>query len=296
MSPNTRGALLMMGSMAAFTLNDTCVKATDGALPLFQLLTIRGLISTALIYLLARWLGALRFDLSPRDWMLVALRSVSEIGAAYFFLTALFNMPLANVTAILQVLPLTVTLGAALFFRDPVGWKRMLAILVGFCGMLLIVRPGPDGFSIDAIYALAAVCCVTVRDLATRRMSAAAPSMTVTLSASVSVLIFSAIASTGSEWQPLDLRLSLLLIGSSVFILGGYLFSVMVMRVGDVSFVAPFRYTGLLWALALGWLVFGDWPDALTLIGAAIVVATGVFTLYRERRVAQKARAALQGR
>lgn len=287
MTPNTRGALLMMASMAAFTINDTCIKATDGALPLFQLLTIRGIISTALIYLLARYLGALRFDLSRRDWGLVALRSASEIGAAYFFLTALLNMPLANVTAILQVLPLTVTLGAALFFRDPVGWKRFLAILVGFCGMLLIVRPGPDGFSIDALYALAAVLCVTVRDLATRRMSAEAPSMTVTLAASVSVLIFSAIASTGVDWQPLDLRLSLLLVGSSVFILGGYLFSVMVMRVGDVSFIAPFRYTGLLWALALGWLVFGDWPDPLTLTGAAIVVATGVFTLYRERKVAR---------
>jgi S-adenosylmethionine uptake transporter len=292
MSPNTRGALLMMASMAAFTLNDTCIKATDKALPLFQLLTIRGVISSLLIFLLARYLGALRFDLSRRDWALVALRSVSEIGAAYFFLTALLNMPLANVTAILQVLPLTVTLGAALFFRDPLGWRRMLAILVGFGGMLLIVRPGPDGFSIDALYALAAVVCVTARDLATRRMSAEAPSMTVTLCASLSVMAFSAVASTGVDWQPVDTRLALLLAGSSFFILGGYLFSVMVMRVGDVSFVAPFRYTGLLWALILGFVVFGDWPSDLTLIGAAIVVATGVFTLYRERRLAWRVRQA----
>lgn len=291
MSPNTRGALLMMASMAAFTLNDTCIKATDGALPLFQLLTIRGLITTVLIYVLARKLGALRFDLSARDWALVGLRSLSEIGAAYFFLTALMNMPLANVTAILQVLPLTVTLGAALFFRDPVGWRRMVAILLGFAGMLLIVRPGPDGFSIYAVYALAAVGCVTVRDLSTRRMSAAAPSMTVTLSASLSVLVFSAFASLGSDWQPVDGRLAILLVSSSVFILGGYLFSVMVMRVGDVSFIAPFRYTGLLWALGLGWVVFGDWPDDLTLAGAGIVVATGVFTLYRERITARKTRA-----
>ncbi|MDK3072131.1 DMT family transporter [Sedimentitalea sp. JM2-8] len=290
MSPNTRGALLMMASMAAFTLNDACIKATDKALPLFQLLTIRGVISTFLIFVLARHLGALRFDLSRRDWALVALRSVSEIGAAYFFLTALLNMPLANVTAILQVLPLTVTLGAALFFRDPLGWRRMVAILVGFGGMLLIVRPGPDGFSIDSLYALAAVGCVTARDLATRRMSAEAPSMTVTLCASFSVLLFSAVASTGVDWQPVDGRLALLLAGSSFFILGGYLFSVMVMRVGDVSFVAPFRYTGLLWALILGYFVFGDWPSQLTLIGAAIVVATGVFTLYRERRLARKSR------
>lgn len=289
MSPNARGAFLMMASMAAFTLNDALIKATDGALPLFQILTIRGVLASAWIYLLARHLGVLRFDLPRRDWVLIGLRSLSEIGAAFFFLTALLNMPLANVTAILQILPLSVTLGAALFFRDPVGWRRALAIAVGFGGMLLIVRPGPDSFDLYSIYALAAVCCVTMRDLVTRRMSADAPSLTVTLSASLSVLVFSAFASIGSEWQPLDLRLWLLLIGSSVFILGGYLFSVMVMRVGDVSFVAPFRYTGLLWALVLGWLVFGDWPDDTTLIGAAIVVATGVFTFYRERKIAQTA-------
>lgn len=287
MSPNASGAFLMMASMAAFTMNDALIKATDGALPLFQILTIRGILASTLIYLLARHLGALRLDLSRRDWSLIGLRSISEIGAAYLFLTALLNMPLANVSAILQVLPLTVTLGAALFFRDPVGWRRASAILVGFCGMLLIVRPGPDGFDIYSIYALGAVGCVTIRDLVTRRMSAEAPSLMVTLSASLSVLLFSAIASIGSDWQPLDLRLALLLIGSSVLILGAYLFSVMVMRVGDVSFIAPFRYTGLLWALGLGWLFFGDWPDDLTLIGAAIVVATGVFTLYRESKVAQ---------
>lgn len=285
MSPNLHGSLLMMASMAAFTLNDACIKATDNALPLFQLLTLRGIVTSLLIYLLARHLGALRFDLSRHDWGLVALRSVAEIAAAYFFLTALLNMPLANVTAVLQVLPLTVTLGAALFFGDPVGWRRMSAILVGFCGMLLIVRPGPNGFDIDSVYALAAVLCVTVRDLATRRMSASVPSMTVTLVASLAVLVFFGLGSVGTEWQPLDLRLTLLVGGASFFILGGYLFSVMVMRVGDIAVVAPFRYTGLLWALALGWLVFGDWPSDLTLLGAGIVVATGVFTLYRERAV-----------
>lgn len=287
MTPNARGALLMMASMAGFTLNDTCIKATDGALPLAQLLTLRGAMSTLLIFGLARYLGVLRFDLSRRDWLLVGLRSLSETAAAYFFLTALLNMPLANVTAILQVLPLTVTLGAALFFGDPVGWRRMMAIAVGFAGMLLIVRPGPDGFSPDALYALAAVVCVTVRDLATRRMSVGVSSMSVTLISSLTVFLFFAVGALGVDWQPVDMRLGLLLIGSSVFILGAYLFSVMVMRVGDVSVIAPFRYTGLIWALVLGWLAFGDWPDGLTLIGAGIVVATGVFTLYREHRAAR---------
>ena len=113
MSPNLKGALLMMVSMAAFTLNDTCVKAAGDALPLFQLVTLRGLLASALIYLLARRLGSLSVRLSRRDWGLIGLRCAAEMGATVFFLSALMNMPLANVTAILQVLPLTLTLGAA---------------------------------------------------------------------------------------------------------------------------------------------------------------------------------------
>jgi drug/metabolite transporter (DMT)-like permease len=283
MSPNIRGAGLMMASMASFTLNDTAIKATGGALPLFQLLTIRGAIATVLIFLLARRMGALSFRMPRRDAMLVATRSVSEVAAAYFFLSALLNMPLANVTAVLQVLPLTVTLGAALFFGETVGWRRGLAIMVGFVGMLLIVRPGSEGFTLYSAYALAAVVCVTIRDLTTRRMSGKVHSLTVTRSASISVLVFSALASTGTQWVAMDARLWGLMAAASVLIVGGYLFSVAVMRVGDVSFIAPFRYTGLLWALLLGWLVFGDWPDDITLLGAGVVVATGLFTLYRER-------------
>lgn len=273
----------MIGSMAAFTINDACIKATAGALPLFQLLTIRGVLSSLMIFALAWYLGALNLRNSRKDWLLIVLRSLSEVGAAYFFLTALMNMPLANVTAILQVLPLTVTVGAALFFRERVGWRRMLAITVGFCGMLLIVRPGAEGFNTYANYTLVAVAFVTLRDLTTRRMSASVSSMTVTLASAVSVLVFSAFASLGVEWVPLNGRLVGLLLGSSLFIMGGYVLSVAVMRVGEVSFVAPFRYSGLLWALALGWLVFGEWPDTVTLVGAAIVVMSGLFTLYRER-------------
>lgn len=292
MSPNTKGALLMMASMAAFTINDACIKATGGDLPLFQLLTLRGLVTTALILIVARLQGPLSWRMPRRDRALVALRCLSEVAAAYFFLTALLNMPLANVTAVLQVLPLTVTLGAALFFGERVGWRRMLAIIAGFAGMLIIVRPGPDGFNIYAGYALAAVACVTLRDLVTRRMSADVSSMTVTLAASFSVLAFAGVASTTVEWAPVDARLAALILGSSLFIMGGYLFSVLVMRVGEVSFVAPFRYTGLLWALVLGLVVFGDWPDAGTLLGASIVVASGLFALLRERQLGKHAQEA----
>lgn len=290
MSPNTTGALLMIASMACFTVNDTLLKMTDGALPLMQLLFLRGVLASVLIFALARSLGALHFRIARADWVKIAVRSGAEVGAAYFFVTALLNLPLANVTAILQALPLTVAVGAALVFREPLGWRRMSAILLGFMGMLLIVRPGPDGFNLYSAYALMAVICVTVRDLATRRLSAGVPSMTVTLVASLTVMVCAGLASTAIEWAPVTPRLAVLIAGASVCIIGGYFFSVRVMRVGDITFIAPFRYTGLVWALVLGWLVFGDWPTPLTLLGAAIVVGTGVFTLYRERQATRASR------
>ena len=275
----------MMASMACFTLNDAFMKATDGAVPLFQLLFMRGVMASALILCLAWARHALRFDLSRKDWGLIGLRSLAEVGASYFFVTALLNMPLANLTALLQVLPLTVTLASALVFREAVGWRRMTAILIGFCGMLLIVRPGPDGFTIYSLYALFSVACVTVRDLAVRRLSRTVPSLMVTLSAAVAVVVFSGLGSLTIDWAPVTPRLWGLIIASALFVVGGYFLSVQVMRTGDVSFIAPFRYTGLIWALVLGWLFFDHWPAPLTLIGAGIIVATGLFTLYRERQL-----------
>ncbi len=273
----------MMGSMAAFTVNDALVKVVGQDLPLFQLVATRGALATVLVFILARHLGALHLNFPRQDKWLIAFRCLAELSATFFFLTALMHMPLANVTAVLQALPLTVTLGAALFFGEVIGWRRVAAIALGFVGMLLIIRPGPDGFSIYAIYALIAVVSVTVRDLITRRMSAEVPSMVVTLATSLSITSAAAIASTFEGWVPLSTVSGALVASAAVFVLMGYLFSVMVMRVGEVGFVAPLRYSSLLWALGLGWAVFGDWPDAITMLGAALVVGAGMFTLFRER-------------
>lgn len=283
-SDNMRGAMLMMGAMAAFTLNDAFMKSLSDELPLFQALLLRGLATTLFLWGIAQGTRGLRLDLGPRDWRLVVLRSLAEVGAAWFFITALFNMPIANVTAILQALPLTVTLAGALFLGEAVGWRRMTAIAVGFAGVLLIVRPGPEGFNLHALYALASVLCVTVRDLATRRLSPEVPSMTVALAGSAAVTAFGAAGCLAGAWVPVSATAAAQLGGAIVFVILGYVCSVMAMRAGDIGFIAPFRYTSLVWALALGLVVFGHWPDPLTLLGAAIVAATGLFTLWRERR------------
>ena len=288
LSDNMRGALLMMGAMAAFTLNDACMKALGEQLPLFQAIFLRGLGTTALLLVLARHLGALRVDLPRRDWALVALRTVAEIGAAYTFITALFNMPLANATAIIQTIPLAVALAGALFLGEPLGWRRLTAIVVGFAGVLLIVRPGTEGFTVYSVYALVSVFFVTLRDLATRRLSRDVPSLTVALAAAAGVALFGAIGTAGSDWVPVGPKEGLLLAGATVFVIGGYLCSVMVMRVGDLGLVAPFRYTSLLFALILGLVVFGDWPEPLALVGAAVVAGSGIYTLLRERHLSRR--------
>lgn len=289
LSDNLRGAGLMMISMAAFTFNDTAIKSLGDSLPLAQTIFLRG-VATSMVMVLVAWrVGALRLDFPRRDWGRIMLRTLADLGATFLFLGALFHMPLANLTAILQALPLTVALGAALVYGEPLGWRRLAAIAFGFGGVLLIARPGADGFNAHALWGIGAVFFVTVRDLAARRLSPSTPSVAVALVGSVLITAAAGLVSLGEGWTAVTLPAASRVGLAAGFILVGYLASVAVMRVGDIGFIAPFRYTGLIWALLLGWLVFGDWPDDWTLLGAGIVVATGLFTLYRERRLARQA-------
>lgn len=293
LNDNARGALFMTGAMAAFVINDALMKLVSAELPLLQAIFLRGVFTTALFLLIARHMGVLRHLPGRRDRILIALRSLAEAGSTYFFLSALFHMPLANVTAILQALPLTITLAGALFLREAVGWRRLMAIAVGFVGVLLIVRPDTTGFDQYALMALVAVVLVTARDLLTRGMSRSVPSLMPALAASVAVTLFAAIGSVSVEWAIPSPGAGAALGGAGLLLIAGYLLGIMAMRVGELAMVSPFRYTGLVWALVLGYTLFGDWPDTLTLAGAALIVATGLFTFYREHRLSRaRARAA----
>ena len=277
----------MSAAMAAFTVNDTFLKLLGSDLELFQILLLRGVGVTVLLMMIAAATGTFRIPPLPKDRWLIFVRSVAEAAAAWLFITALFRMPIANVSAILQALPLTVTLAAALFLKEPVGWRRFAAIAVGFVGVYLIVRPGGADFTTDSIYAVASVLCVTVRDLAARQLSPSVPSMTVALGTAIIVSLFAAVGALFIEWRPMSATHWAFMSGTIVMVFGGYIFSVMAMRVGDIGAVAPFRYSSLVVALIAGWFVFGDWPDGLTMLGAGIVVATGLFTLWRERHSPQ---------
>ena len=282
---NLRGATLMALSMLAFVLNDGLMKAVFDSMSIYQAIFLRGLITVPLIALLAWHKGALIVRIAPRNRLLVTLRVAAEVGATVGFLTALKHMPLANVTAILQALPLTVTMAAALFLGEKVGWRRWLAIAIGLAGVLIIIRPGMEGFSVYSIWALVAVGCVTIREIATRKLSADLPSLPVALATAIAIGGLGAVMLPAVEWAPVSASALSLICGASLAIIGGYLFSVMTIRIGDIGFVAPFRYTAMVWALILGLLMFGEIPDMPTITGTVIIILTGLYSLHRERSV-----------
>ena len=275
----------MTGGMCAFTVNDAFMKSLSGDIPLFQAVLLRGIVAIICLTIMCRVMDQLHFNLPRRDWGLILLRTLGEVGGTYFFLTALFHMPIANVSAILQALPLAVSLAATLFLGEALGWRRFAAIAIGFVGVVLIIQPGGADFSSYSIYALIAVACITLRDLAVRRMSVQVPVVFVALIAAIGVTALGAIGSLFITWQPMSATSAMQIGGATICLIFGYIFSVSAMRSGEISFVAPFSYTSLLVALILGMAVFNEWPNVLTVLGASIVVATGLFTLWRERRL-----------
>jgi drug/metabolite transporter (DMT)-like permease len=289
MSDNLRGALFMMASMAGFVFNDTLMKLASADLGMFQAIFLRGVFATMLIGALAWRLGVLGYRLRKADRGLVVLRTSAEIGATICFLNALFHMPIANATAILQAMPLAIALAASIFLGETIGWRRYLAIASGCFGMLLIVRPGATGFSAYSLSAVAAVGFLVLRDLVTRRLGPEVPSVFVAFISAAVITVAGGLLSLAAPWGAVAWHHVLMLAVAAVFVLAGYLFGIMTMRVGDIGFISPFRYTVLLWAMFLGFLVFGDRPDLLTIVGSAIIVVTGLYTFYRERQVARLA-------
>lgn len=282
-SENMRGAILMMLSMGAFALNDTFFKSVAGDVPLFQAILIRGVLTSLIIVLIALWRGEIRMPELQSDRRAIFWRTVGEVVSTLCYLLALFHMPLANATAIVQSLPLVITFAGAMFFAEVVGWRRYSAIGLGFCGVLLIVRPGSAGFDIYSVLAMVAVVFLVLRDLSTRRLSQGVPSLLVAGSAAIAVTILGAAGTLIEGWQPIEASRFALLSGASLFIISGYVLSIMVMRVGEIGFVSPFRYTALIWAIILGIVAFGEVPDLWMLIGSAVVIATGIYNFMRER-------------
>ncbi|MEM6465686.1 MAG: DMT family transporter [Pseudomonadota bacterium] len=284
---NLAGALFMTLSMVGFAVNDATIKVFAGQYELMQVIFVRGLFALLFIGGLTWARGMMRPFPKGRDRKLIGLRALGEVGATLFFLTALFNMPIANATAVMQFLPLAITL-TALVMGEPVGWRRILAALVGLVGVLIIVRPGTEGFNSYSALCLLAVASLVLRDMATRHLSAEIPSLYVSFITTIVILLLGGVGTLIVGWKPMAWADAGVLAGGACFLMAGYTFGVMSMRTGDVSFTSPFRYTVLLWAIILGYVVFDETLDLWTIIGSLIVVAAGLFTFMRERRGAVK--------
>lgn len=278
----------MVAAMAAFSIEDMLIKAAAETTPLGLILALFGLGGMLIFIWLTRRQG--QSVLHPAILSkAVLMRAVCEIVGRFCFALAITLTPLSSASAILQATPLIAMIGAALLFGEQVGVKRWLAVLVGFVGVLMIIRPGLEGFEAASLFAVVSTLGFAGRDLATR----AAPPVLSNLQLGVYgffVLIPTGLVMLVYQNEPLQLNGTAIMqiVAAIVFGVMAYNALTIAMRAGDVSVIAPFRYTRLLFALVLGIFVFGESPDLLTLMGSVLIVASGAYTLMHTRRTLKR--------
>ncbi len=285
---NLRASLMMVLAMALFGVEDMIIKRATATLPVGQILVMIGTAGAAILAVAALMRGQpplTRAVLSPP----VLTRNLAELVGTASFMSALALLPLSSVSAILQATPLAATMGAALFLGERVGWRRWSAIIAGFAGVMLILRPGGEGSGVATMLAVLAVAGFAARDLATRRLPPSVGNL------QVATWGFAVVVPAGLIILPLgppaalpDARTLAELALALGFGLAAYFAITAAVRGGEVGAVAPFRYTRLLFGLALGMIVFGERPDAAMLAGSALVVGSGLYSYARERRLAQR--------
>ncbi len=293
---NLIGIALISACNLLFLINDTLMKLANADLPLGEVIFFRGLLATVLLTPIVIATGGHR-HLALLVNRPVFLRMVTEVLAAYTYLFALFHIPIANANTIGQTVPLMITAAGALFLGEAVGWRRWTAILVGFIGVLIIVRPGFAGFTGYGLVALVAAGFITIRDMTARFAPARLPTLLVALLTAAVVGATGPVAAVlfGEMWvvpSPLGFGQ---VVAAAVFVIGGYLTAFAFMRHGEISVVAPFRYTVILWAIIMGFFVWNEVPDWPMLIGMAVIAASGIYTFVRERNQARLALKAAAG-
>ncbi len=280
---NIYGSIFMSLAMLGYISNDTIIKYFANELPISQTIFIRGVFVTILIASFCLKKSAFKQSIRSDDWPLVIFRSVVDLCATFLFLTALFNMPLANASAILQTLPLTVTLVGTVMLGERLGLYRTFAILAGFVGVLLIIKPGSSGFNSYSLFAVGAVLFITVREIVTRKISPKSSTLLISLITACTItLIGGAGGFITQNWVLITFNTLFGLMLASIFIFIAYYFSIPAMQYGDISFVSPFRFTLMIWAVIFGFVFFKEIPDNITILGLVIIVGAGILTYYRE--------------
>ena len=279
---NLRGILFMILAMAGFAFEDLFIKMLSAHLPISEVIIILGFTGSIVFLIIALLQRAPIFHKELLNKHVI-IRTICELLGAVFFVTAIALTPLSSATAILQITPLLVTIGAVIFFREKVGWRRWTAVFVGFMGVLLIVRPGFEGFMPASIFALLGSLFLAARDLATRAMQVKLASVTIALYAFIAFGISGILIIPFNS--PMIIPKSnqiIYCIGASTFGVIAYYSLVISSRIGEMSVISPFRYSRIVFAMLLAIIILGERPDSLTLIGATIIVVSGFYTFIRE--------------
>ncbi|KCV81885.1 hypothetical protein ATO10_11080 [Actibacterium atlanticum] len=281
---NLRGIFFMVLSMAFFALEDAFIKLTAQTMPTGQVLVLLGGAGALVFAVLARSRGLRLWspELMSGPFM---IRNLCEVIGTFGMVTAIVMAPLSTVAAIQQATPLVVTAGAALFLGATVGWRRWLASAVGLCGVLLIIRPSPSGIEPGMLYAVLGMLGLAARDLAVRKVPATTPSLILAMYGFGSVVPAGLLMMLfGEGLGPVTLNNGLSLAAALVVGVTAYYALVVATRTGEIAVVTPFRYTRMLFALMTGIFMFSERPDSLTLLGAVIIIGSGLYTIWRERR------------
>jgi drug/metabolite transporter (DMT)-like permease len=271
-----RGPLFMIISTCSYVINDTLMKLATVGLPPYEVLFLRGAAA-------ALWSIPLLFALGyPKHLSLVIekrvlLRNLLELAGILAYVVALANMQIADASALGQITPLLLLVGASILFGERIGGLRMALIGLGFIGALMVAQPTMQGISVYALLAIANAVFSAARDLAGRRVTAEVPGMIVAISAVLVVLVGAGVAHLAfEEWVVPGTHHLLLLAGAGFFLIFGHFFIFMAYRVGPTGVVAPFYYCFTVWAVISGLLVFGQFPNAVAVGGIFLVVASGL--------------------
>ena len=279
---NLKGILFMILAMAGFAFEDLFIKMLSTYFPISEVIIILGFTGTVVFLIIALLQRApiIHKDLLNKH---VIIRTICELLGAVFFVTAIALTPLSSATAILQIAPLLVTIGAVISFKEKVGWRRWTAVFIGFIGVLLIVRPGFEGFMPASIFALLGSVFLAARDLATRAMQVKLPSVTIALYAFIAFGISGILIIPFNSSMVIPTSNQILyFIGASAFGVIAYYSLVISSRIGEMSVISPFRYSRIVFAMLLAIIILEENPDSLTIIGASIVVVSGLYTFVRE--------------
>ncbi|MEL7151606.1 MAG: DMT family transporter [Pseudomonadota bacterium] len=281
---NTKAIVLMIGAMAAFALVDMFVKLASATQSAGQIIALT---SAATFCLFAAWELRLGGRLFRRDALnpVLLIRSAGEVIGSIGIVMALALAPLASVAALGQAQPLAVTLGAALFLGETVGWRRWLAVALGFLGVLIIMRPGLGDFDPNLLWVLLYIFGLAARDLASRRIPGHVSTQFAVAWAMLPMALAGALMMPFQEgWHPVDGLGLFYLTGVTLAAAAALWMITTALRTGEVSSVAPFRYTRILFALVIAFVVFSEVPDMFTLAGAALIVGSGLYAFFRERQ------------